>query len=137
MRQIGHSAASLYKNASIACPFTYGSLGRWISCGTMSPEGGVFEVVVSDARVFDRGRKGEGDCKIREDEAIGEAGGGRDEAGWKGERLAEVSEECGGVEMGTIKFCTTGVGSGDRDRSSSRGTSSAAGISSPLAAATS
>jgi hypothetical protein len=62
MKQIGHSVESLYRKTSIACPFTKGSLGSWISRGTISVEEGFLDEVVSEARVFDRGRNGDVDC---------------------------------------------------------------------------
>jgi hypothetical protein len=55
---MGHSEASLYKNASIGWPFTYGSGGRCSSRGTISGCVVFLKEVVSDATVFDRGRKG-------------------------------------------------------------------------------
>jgi hypothetical protein len=62
MKQIGHSVESLYKNTSMAGPFTKGSLGSWISRGTISVDEGFLDEVVNDARVFDRGRKGDDEC---------------------------------------------------------------------------
>jgi hypothetical protein len=63
------------------------------------------EEVVRDARVLDRGRKGDEDCE-------GEAGGGEagdvpKKAGCEGDRVAEVSEaaEWEREDMGTVKFC--------------------------------
>ncbi len=84
---------------------TYGSFGSCISRGTNSDDEGFLEDVVSDARVFDRGRKGDEDCE-------GEAGGGEAgvaprNAGRDGESVAEVSEaaEWDREDIGTIKFC--------------------------------
>lgn len=59
---MGHSAESLYKNTSMDCPLTKGSLGSCISRGTISVEDGFFAAFVREARVLDRGRKGEDDC---------------------------------------------------------------------------
>ena len=50
---MGHSEASLYKYASMGCPFTNGSVGSWNSLGVMSPP--LFrEEVVNDAKVLAR-----------------------------------------------------------------------------------
>ena len=131
----------MYKNTSTNWPLTYGSFGSCISRGTNSDDEGFFDDVVSDARVFDRGRKGEEDCE-------GEAGGGEvgdapENAGWDGERVAEASEaaECDRDFIGTIKLCRLWFEawgeSGERGLvSSSGGISSAAGIGSPLPTAT-
>ena len=61
------------------------------------------EDVVRDARVFDRGRKGDEDCE-------GEAGAGEavdvpEKAGCEGERVADASEaaEWERPDMGTVK----------------------------------
>ena len=88
MKQIGHSVASLYKNTSMVCPLTNGSLGSWISRGTISVDGEFLEEVVNEASVFDRGRKGDEDCVAD----VGELGEGRENAGCDGERVAEVSD---------------------------------------------
>jgi hypothetical protein len=58
---MGHSVASLYRNASTACPLTWGSRGSWISLGTMSMGEGFFEDVVRDASILVRGLKGDAD----------------------------------------------------------------------------
>lgn len=50
---MGHSAASLYKYASINWPFINGSFGKCISRGIIS-DCEAFEEVVSEARVFAR-----------------------------------------------------------------------------------
>jgi hypothetical protein len=96
--------ASLYKNTSRAWPLTYGSTGSFISRGTNSEDVGFLEDVVRDARVFDRGRKGDEDC-------AGEAGGGEDvdapeKAGWEGDKVAEVSDAADWErpEIGTVRF---------------------------------
>lgn len=83
---MGHSEASLYKNTSMACPFTYGSFGNCISRGTSSDED-VLAEVVSDARVLDRGRKRDEDCAG--DAEGGEAGDAPENAGCDGESVAE------------------------------------------------
>jgi hypothetical protein len=115
----------------MACPFTKGSLGSLISRGTISVDEGVLDEVVSDARVFDRGRKG--------DECVGVVGAGCD-----GERAGEVSDaaDWDRPEMGTIRFWIfweeVCADSGDRGLvNSSWGISSAAGMGRPLPAATS
>jgi hypothetical protein len=81
--------ASLYKNTSIACPFTNGSFGSWISRGTISVDKEFFEEVVREANVLDRGRKGDDEC-------VGDVGGDAaaafENAGCAGERVAEASE---------------------------------------------
>jgi hypothetical protein len=77
MKHIGHSVESLYRNASIACPFTNGSLGSRISRGTISVDEGFLEDVVSEANVFERGRKGDGECVGD----VGEFGAGEANAG--------------------------------------------------------
>jgi len=86
---MGHSVASLYKNTSICCPFTKGSFGRCISRGVISAAEGVLEEVVSEANVLDRGRNGDEDGG---EEAIGEVGEEPENAGCKGESVAEVSD---------------------------------------------
>jgi hypothetical protein len=92
--------ASLYKNTSIACPFTKGSLGSCISRGTISVDEGVLEEVVREANVFDRGRKGDED---------GDAGAVEDDpesAGCEGERFVDASDptEWEREDMGTMRF---------------------------------
>lgn len=73
----------------------------------------------------------------------GEVGGGNENAGWEGDRVADASEayECEREDMGTVRFCKFGLddlgdSAGTGLSGSSGGTSSAAGIGSPLAAAT-
>jgi hypothetical protein len=71
----------------------------------------------------------------------GDAGEGKEKAGWDGDRFMSEDCECDRDEMGTMRFCKFGV----EDRGdpagvglpgSSGGISSAAGIGRPLAAAT-
>jgi len=71
----------------MAWPLTNGSLGSCISRGTISVDVGFFEEVVNDANVFDRGRKGD-------EEWVGDVGElvEGENAGWEGERVAEVSD---------------------------------------------
>jgi hypothetical protein len=62
------------------------------------------EDVVRDARVLDRGRKGDEDC---EGEAVdGEAGEAPEKAGCEGDRVADVSDaaEWERPDMGTVKL---------------------------------
>ena len=54
-------------------------MGSCISRGTISVEEGVLDDVVRDARVFDRGRKGDDDCDG--EGGAGEVGEGRENAG--------------------------------------------------------
>jgi hypothetical protein len=63
---------------------------------------GFLDEVVSEANVFDRGRKGDEDCVGD----VGELGEERENAGCEGESVAEVSDaaDCDRPEMGTIKF---------------------------------
>jgi len=68
----------------------------------MSDVDGVLDEVVSEANVFDRGRKGE--------DEVGDVGGEVEElenAGWDGERVADASEaaEWDRDEIGTVRFC--------------------------------
>lgn len=74
----------------MACPLTKGSLGSWTSRGTISVCEGFLEEIVSEANVFDRGRKGEEDGAGGE--VAGDVGEGSENAGCDGERVAEVSE---------------------------------------------
>ena len=74
---------------------------------------------------------------------IGDVGGGNENAGWEGDRVAEASEayECDREDMGTMRFCKFGLddlgdSAGKCLSGVSGGTSSAAGIGSPLPAAT-
>jgi hypothetical protein len=83
---------------------TLGSTGSCISRGTNSDDEGFLEEVVRDARVLDRGRKGDEDC---EGEAgRGEAGELPEKAGCEGDRVAEVSDaaEWERPDMGTVKL---------------------------------
>lgn len=135
---MGHSAASLYKKTSIACPFTNGSLGSCTSRGTISDEDGFLAAFVNDAKVLERGRKGEEECV--DGAGAGEAGG-LENAGWEGESVAEASEptECDRPEMGTVKLCRfwfEACGDSVGLSNSSSGTSSGAGIGIPRPAAT-
>lgn len=101
MKQIGHSVESLYKKTSIACLLTKGSLGSWISRGTISVE--VFlDDVVNEAKVLDLGRKGEEEC-VGDVAVVGEE---RPNPACDGEVVAEFSDaaECDRPEMGTIRF---------------------------------
>lgn len=103
----------------------------------MSAGEGVFEEVVREANVFERGRKGDDDC------------GGEDatwavgEAGWEEESAVEASDaaDCDLPDMGTVSPCRFEFeacgDSGDMVFVSSAGISSAAGIGRPLPAATS
>ena len=71
----------------MACPFTNGSLGSCISRGVISVDDGFLDEVVREARVLDRGRKGEDVC--------GEAGTVEDDpenAGCDGGRVVDASE---------------------------------------------
>jgi hypothetical protein len=133
--------ASLYRKTSIACPFTNGSFGSWISRGTISVDEGFFKEVVREANVFDRGRKGD-------DEGAGEVGGEEvpalENARCAGESFAEASEaaEWDREDIGTIRLCRLWLEvcgeSGDMGLvNSSGGISSAAGMGRPLPAATS
>jgi hypothetical protein len=86
----------------MACPFTNGSFGSCISRGVISVDDGFLDEVVREARVLDRGRKG--------DDVPGEAGTVEDDpenAGCDGDRVVDASEaaEWERDEMGTIKFC--------------------------------
>jgi hypothetical protein len=87
----------------MACPLTQGSLGSWISLGTISTGGGFFEEVVSDANIRVRGRKEEADWLIGVlDDGLE---GSIDVAGGTG-RVAELSEaaDWDRDEIGGIKF---------------------------------
>ena len=58
--------------------------------------------MVSDASVFDRGRKGDDECVGD----VGVLGEGSENAGCDGEIVAEVSDaaDCDRPDIGTIKF---------------------------------
>ena len=84
-KQRGHSGASLYKNASIRCPLTYGSSGNLTSLGVRSPEL-LFLLVKEAASVLARPRK------RGFDELSGEVGDGAENAGCDGERVEETSD---------------------------------------------
>lgn len=101
MKQIGHSVESLYKNTSMACPLTKGSLGSWISRGTISV-GEFLNDEVNEAKVLDLGRKGDEECVGD----VGVLGEGRPNTGCDGEVVVEVSDaaDCDRPEMGTIRF---------------------------------
>ena len=101
---------------------------------------GFLEEVVSDAKVFDRGRKG--DVEWAAD--VGELGEGSENPGCEGDIVAEVSDaaDCDRPEIGTIRFWMFWVEAcGESGESglvhSSCGISSAAGMGRPLPAATS
>lgn len=99
---MGHSAASLYRYASMSWPFMKGSLGRFISRGIISGCG-VFDEVVSDARVFALPRK----SATPDGEAgAGTLGGGRAKLGFAGDTFDDVSElnDCDLDAMGTMRF---------------------------------
>lgn len=97
-----------------------------------------FEEVVREAKVLDLGRKGDVDCA-----AAGEVGEGTEKAGCDGERVPETSEEAESdlPPMGTMRLCILldGLaGSAETTPANpSGGISSAAGMGSPLPAATS
>jgi hypothetical protein len=110
-------------------------LGSCISLGTISVDDAFLEEVVRDARVFDRGRKGDewgGDVGV-------EPGEDRLNAGWDGERLVGVSEaaDCDCPAIGFCIFCVEPCGESKLEGfiSSSWGISSAAGMGRPLPAA--
>jgi len=69
MKQIGHSAASLYRYASTCWPLTYGATGSWTSWGVRFAVEFDRDEVVNEARVFARPRK-----SGMEDVVVGEAG---------------------------------------------------------------
>ena len=118
---------------------TKASFGSWISRGVISAGDGFFEEVVREAKVLDRGRKGDDDCGG--EEATGEPGEEGANAGCEGES-AEVSDpaDCDLDVIGTVRFCIFGFeafgDSGERAFLSSGGISSAGGSGRPLATAT-
>jgi hypothetical protein len=135
MKQIGHSAASLYKNTSCRCPLTYGSFGSCISCGVRSCWELFRDVLVRAAKVFARPRK-KGDEDEDCGKLIGDVGDGREKAGCEGERF-EFSELKDGdrEEMGTVRrLMFMSDERGLASFGSSGGVSSGGGMGSPLAA---
>lgn len=102
---MGHSEASLYSTASIGRPPRVGDVGMWTSCGVNSPCELFFDKVVSDARVFDRGRKSEEEAeetgcpldKFDDDDR---------NAGCDGGRVGDDSElnDCERDDIATVTF---------------------------------
>lgn len=88
MKHIGHSSAFLYRKASMRCPFTYGSLGRFSSWGAISDCEAFREPLASEASVFARPRKN----GVDEFAAIGDVGDGSEKAGCEGDSVPERSE---------------------------------------------
>lgn len=100
-----------------------------------------FEAFVREAKVFDRGRKGEDECAGAGEGELGEEA--LENAGCDGESVADASEavECDREDIGGIMFWRLWLegfaDSGDSGRvRSSEGISSAAGMGRPLPAAT-
>lgn len=94
---------------------------------------------VREAKVFDRGLNGEDDCGFGE--LRGDVGEGRENAGCEGDKFMSDDCECDRDDIGTIRFWRFGVDdlgdpAGVPFSGSSGGTSSAAGMGRPLAAAT-
>jgi hypothetical protein len=144
MKQIGHSAAFLYRNTSMRWPFTYISFGSCISCGTMSVCELFRDDVVRAASVLARPRK-KGDDEG--EAAMGEVGDGSEKAGCDGERFMDRSEfdDMDRDVMGTVRLLMlvpeargfhAGLRFVDREGSSG-GTSSGAGSARPFTTATS
>jgi hypothetical protein len=107
MKQMGHSSAFLYRKASMRCPLTYGSLGKFSSWGATSVCEVFREPVASEARVLARPRKNGEDDEL---EAIGDVGEGRESAGCAGDRLVERSEFWDMLRepIGTVSFLRFG-----------------------------
>lgn len=135
---MGHSDASLYKNASTRCPFTYGSFGRFISCGVISVCDPPLCDVLSAARAFALPLKnGEEDGG----ELIGADALEGLKAGCDGERFSVMSElyDCDRAVIGTVRWLISLARVLDCEAfrtGSSGGISSAGGRGNPCARAT-
>jgi hypothetical protein len=99
---MGHSDASLYRNTSMGCPLTDGSLGRTNSLGVMSAWELYLEAVVKEASVLARvlkigGFVGGDPCG----EACSEACCVKEEVGYD---EAAAMYDCDLEFMGTVRF---------------------------------
>ena len=122
-------------------PFTDGSLGKRISRGVRLGDW-LFDPVAREASVLARPRKS---CAVDDVGLVGEAGPELEKAGCDAERLADVLdsydwdlEDIGTVRLFTLKSDALGLEEAcEPVRAMSGGTSSAAGMGRPRAAATS